>query len=438
MRRSTTTATVLCLCIGSIGLWLLSTCSDAPAPPPDASTSVGVGAPVNPFSDPLNDPTANAHTPPKLPEIPFVDVSAGLPRSGTWLGYPLLYDFNNDGLADLVASNREEDGYSVWESVKGGGWKLRIEGLPRDMAYGPARAADVNSDGVPDLLVSAHTDALRVYLNDGQMQWKRAESPIENTFLLLDIAAGRLNDDNFVDIVGVGHFKGGLSVFTGDGKGNFTRRPESRLLLHEMTFGKVIDLADIDGDGRDDIVATTNEGAKVFLTRGADTLQWEDISTNLPNPKIGNSLQALAVAHITGAPQPELVVCKVTDPGDPPGKRNAIGVYQWRPAEKRWEQIDQGLDRDDDYRDVKAADMNGDGKQDLVVMTRASGAVIYIGDGTGKFKGEGRLPGLRTRGRLAIGDIDGDGRTDVAVTASASKNTPNGGGVFAFLNRPWQ
>lgn len=445
MRRSTLLFRVSTLTVsafGAISLVLLSGCADEAAPPADVAPAVAEARkPINPLTDPL----ADGEIPPeslqsRFPEVAFVDASAGLPRTGTWLGYPLLFDFNNDKLADLVASNREEDGFSVWEAVKGGGWTLRNEGLDRDMGYGPARAADVNADGIPDLLASAHTDALRVYVNDGHMKWERSKSPIENAYLLLDIAAGRMNVDNFPDILGVGHFKGGLSVFTGDGKGGFIRRPESRVMLHEMTFGKVVQLADLDQDGRDDVFATTNEGAKVYLTRGDDTFQWEDISSNLPNPKIGNSLSSLAVGNFVGDAQPEVVISAVLDPGDPVGRRNNIGLYSWRAAEKKWEQIDQGLDRDESYRDVKAADMNNDGKLDLVVMSQESGCVIYIGDGTGKFAPKGRMPGLRSRGRMAIGDIDGDGRIDVAITSSANKSVPGGGGVFAFLNRPevWQ
>ena len=98
-------------------------------------------------------------TPSPYPELAFVDASEGLPTSGTWIGYPLLADFNADGRADLVASNREEDGYNAWISTATEGWVRRIEGLPRDMAYGPACAGDANEDRIPDLVLSAHTDA---------------------------------------------------------------------------------------------------------------------------------------------------------------------------------------------------------------------------------------------------------------------------------------
>src|SRR5437764_1388116 len=60
-----------------------------------------------------------------LPELAFEDHSEGLPTSGTWVGYPLLYDFTGDKHADLVTSNREEDGYNAWESQVKGPWIRR-------------------------------------------------------------------------------------------------------------------------------------------------------------------------------------------------------------------------------------------------------------------------------------------------------------------------
>src|SRR6185436_9650502 len=148
--------------------------------------------------------------PSRFPELPLIEFSEGLPRSGTWLGYPLLFDFNHDGRADLIASNREEDGYNAWMAPEKGPWIRSIQGLDdRTMAYGPAAAADMNSDGVPDLVLSAHTDAVRIYLNDGAMVWKRSASAIENPYLILDVAIGNINGDALPDVVGIGHFKGG-------------------------------------------------------------------------------------------------------------------------------------------------------------------------------------------------------------------------------------
>ena len=75
------------------------------------------------------DPNASLN---RHPELKFVEHSEGLPSAGTWIGYPLLFDFTGDGRADLVASNREEDGYNAWMAPEKGPWIRRIEGLPRE------------------------------------------------------------------------------------------------------------------------------------------------------------------------------------------------------------------------------------------------------------------------------------------------------------------
>ena len=414
-------------------------CSRAPAPTP-APPPAAAQAPAEPFASTPSDenPTAgmNAH-----PELAFVEHSEGLPTSGTWIGYPLLCDFTGDGRADLVASNREEDGYNAWKASASGPWVRCIQGLPRDMQYGPARAADVNGDGKPDLLLSAHSDALRVYLNDGEMHWSQTTTKIENPFLLIDIAVGNLNGDKYPDVVGVAHFKGGFGVYLGDGKGGFRRLPESSTIIdasnpNSPCFGHDIELADIDGDGIDDIVAASNHGARVYLTRQGQPMHWEDVSDGLPVPKIGNSLYSVVPGHFTGGKALEIALCMVADPSQPKDKRDTIGVYSFDAAKKRWKQIDTGLARDESYRDLRAADFNGDGKLDLIAMSLESGALIYLGDGKGGFTPKGRLPGVHGKGRVALGDIDGDGRTDIVIAVPAEKPHPESGGVRAFLNRP--
>lgn len=392
---------------------------------------------------------------PRHPELGFVEHSDGLPQSGTWRGYPLLHDFNGDGRADLVASNREEDGYGVWVAPSKGPWvrsvdgpKKGVGGLPADMAYGPARAADMDSDGRADLLLSAHTDALRLYRNvlaeddqgrptdDGKLHWSRTESAIENPFLMLDIDVGDIDGDGLPDIAGIGHFKGGIGIYLGDGKGGMRRLPESGKLLDSKSFGQRLQLADLDGDGANDIVTASNRGLKVFLTRRGPPLAWEERSAGLPQPKIGNSITGLCVGSFRGGKTPEIVACLVPDPTQDPKTHDTIGVYAWNAEKKQWEHVDAGLPRNEIYRDVVCGDMNKDGHLDLIAMSRECGGVIYLGDGRGGFAAKGRLPGIRGVGRLALGDVDADGLLDVIVSIPATKERPEDGGLRAMRNRP--
>lgn len=422
-----------------------------PFPPPKADTQK-----VDP-SEIFKNKERRAYFAPKYPELAFVECSNGLPQSGTWRGYPHLADFTADGRADLVASNREEDGYSAWAAAPGCKWLLSndgpakdVGGLPRDMQYGPSRSGDVNGDGRLDLLLSAHSDALRVYLNvpasggegtqDGQIHWMRSESPIENPFLMLDIAVGDLDGDGHLDVAGVGHFKGGISVYLGDGKGGMRRLPESEKLLDVRAFGQRIEIADLDGDGVGDIVATTNRGLRAWITKRGTPLQWEERSAGLPNPNIGNSITSLAVGRFREGRPAEIATGLVPDPMQKPETLDNGGVYGWNPEGKTWEHVESGLPRAEVYREVAAGDFNGDGKLDLLVLTLENGAVFYLGDGKGGFTPKGRLSGNHGVGRVAVGDIDGDRLPDVAISVPATKDQPDKGGVRAYLNRPaiWQ
>jgi len=382
----------------------------------------------------------------KQPVLAFETRERGLPTSGTWIGYPFLHDFTGDGRADLVASNREEDGYSAWESAADGSWTLRIAGppeqdgagpgLPRDMAYGPAAAADVNGDGIDDLVLSAHTDALRLYLNDGQMRWTRSPGKVESAFLFLDVDAGNLNGDAHADVASIAHFEGGAVIFLGDGKGGMRRLPESAGILPERSMGKDIELADLNGDGIDDLVIGSNQGLKAILVHPGDPLRFEDISVGLPVPTIGNTIYCVAVAQFLPGKTPQIVAAIITNPQDKGAQRDYVGVWAYDTEKKSWAHADTGLPRDEPYRDARPADFDRDGDLDLLTISIDSGAVIYLNDGQCNFTAKGRLEGSYNKGRSTIGDVDGDGWPDIVVAVPATKDDTSAGRLRCYRNRP--
>jgi len=88
---------------------------------------------------------------------------------------------------------------------------------------------------------------------------------------------------------------------------------------------------------------------------------------------------------------------------------------------------------DGEPQGVVIADFNGDGKLDLAVALPNDNAVsVFLNDGGGTFVSSTIYDagGFYEPLALAVGDFDGDGRTDLAVV---SANGPSGGAVTVLI-----
>lgn len=177
-----------------------------------------------------------------------------------------LGDFNGDGKIDFATSSNAF-GYDKLINLNGEGNSWRPQELPlaRPRAYTRAvEVADVDADGHPDLLVSSVSQqadrwwaAIDVFYSRPGGEWERRTVDAREGLEVWarKLATGDLDGDGAVDLVALTD-DGDTWVFLGDGAGFFHREESPEVPQAQGgCSGYHVALADLDGDGRDEIVS---------------------------------------------------------------------------------------------------------------------------------------------------------------------------------------
>jgi hypothetical protein len=346
-----------------------------------------------------------------------------------------------------------------------GTWKESSKGLemPQTSCGGGIAAGDVNRDGHIDLAVADHCQGVFVFLGDGQGGWKKVTEALNpsaaleeakkgdmNVFMgAEDLDLGDVNKDGFLDIVATGSDRGGFTVYLGDGSGRtWTESKDNNADGlpsagdpdaedgHQGGWAQDLLLKDINGDGHLDVVASYFGGPRVWLGEGK--AKWRPASEGLPHPLLGGIYQRLAVADLDADGRLDLVVAN---------EINGVQLFLQQPNGSWRTTPDPFPDLQGGARSVAVGDLNGDSHLDIVVggtlaqePTATRGLFVLLGDGKGNWK-EAKEIGLPTSGLgevygIALDDLDGDGRVDILTTTNDDKAPAAQPGVAKGPNQP--
>ncbi len=261
-------------------------------------------------------------------------------------------------------------------------------------------AADFNGDGKTDL---AHSGtAVDVLFGSGDGTFKFGTSTALG-FQGQGIAATDFNGDNFVDVaVGDG---AGTSIVVLLGKGDGTFQPPAYYSASGFSGIVHITAADLDGDGRPEIVApyANQQAVHVYLNLGNGTFL---------NPKAyGGSICspfAAAVADFDGDKKPDVAVAN----------NCASAALLLGKGDGTLQQPALTFPAGSDATFITATDVNADQKLDMVVTDRTPNTIsVLIGAGGGAFQPAASYP---TTGKMpyvhTAADFNLDGNIDIAAT----------------------
>jgi len=329
----------------------------------------------------------------------------------------VLADLNRDGVLDMVTSDGT-GGHAVVALGDGTGAFLPPRSFPVAPAgqfiFGPIRvvAVDLNRDGVPDL-VTANThwgnpgeDTVSVLMGVGDGTFS---APVLHGAGLdvIALATGDFDGDGHVDVVTANLNSDTVSLLRGNSTGDLAPP------VSFPTGGSplVVVAADVTGDGRLDLVVG-NATASLITRQGDMTLL-----QGLPGGRFAAPVTLLSGARIDGVAVADvdhdgrLDIVAALWPVD------QVAILRGKPGGGFAAPVLYGVfDQFSEPYGVVVADVNGDGQPDIVTgnLYRQS-VTVLLGAGDGTFPHQRTFGADSEVSAVAAGDLNGDGRIDIVA-----------------------
>ena len=325
-------------------------------------------------------------------------------------------DLNGDGIPDLVVTERSAgssdgalDSLSVLLGTGGGAFGPRTDYVTLHEPYSVA-IGDFDKDGLPDLAVANESAAsVSVLWGTGGGRFdSRTDFPVGGSLSApISLAIGDLDEDGWLDIVAASFPTDAVWLLSGPGGGG--HGPGAPFPTGVHPYGVAI--GDLNGDGKLDMAAANyaDTTVSVLLATGNGFFSPKRDYATGPYP------HAVGIGDLNGDHMPDLIVAcaELGSTGFAPKVSVLLGTGGGAFGAKTDFWTGDNVDR------VAIGDLDGDSKIDLATV--GVGEVdVQVGDGAGGFGPSIGFPTVPYARAIAIGDLNADGRPDLAVTTGSN------------------
>ena len=264
---------------------------------------------------------------------------------------------------------------------------------------------DFNGDGKLDLVVGANPGFFEVFLGNGDGTFNAA---LDSDAGGEPVAVGDFTGNGDLDIAVTNSSGGGaegtVDILLGNGAGTFGAPIASPAVLDPSAVA----VGDFNGDGKLDLVFTNYlaDTVSVLLGQGDGSFDFLGTFATFINPL------SVAVGDFNADGIPDLAVANFGSEtsGPAPTVSVLLGDGDGTFAPQVQETVGQGV------ASVAVGDLNGDGKADIAAASNAvSTASVLLGNGDGTFQACTQWPTGEGPWSIAIADFNGDGAPDLAT-----------------------